>query len=408
MKILINSLALGGAENQALILSQALGCPLLCLENEPRETVTPFAVLSNNQRETSSVWKFFSIPIYLWRLKKYVSKNEVVVSFLERSNFVTVLAKYIYGTKAIVCERTTPSRAYLGWRGAPMRFFIRVLYTRADVIVSNSEGVKQDLVVHLGIPPEKIIVIHNMYPIQTIEERAQESLPFEISALYTRKTLLTVNRLEYPKGHWHLLRSFALSKKIDTELRLIFLGDGSLKNKLVTLSRHLGLRTYVAQEGLPLDPACDVYFLGYAQNPYQHMKRARFFVLSSLREGFPNGIVESLICGTPVIAADCASGPREILAPGMSLTEVLDKPKECACGILMPALSGEWGSFSRVPDATEVVWGNTLAQAIRDDKYTQRGYTDHCKERARAFEYESIKKRWEAVICRFDSVAFKK
>jgi glycosyltransferase involved in cell wall biosynthesis len=59
-----------------------------------------------------------------------------------------------------------------------------------------------------------------------------------------------------------------------------------------------------------------VAFLGFVQNPFQYMARAHVFVLSSIREGSPNVLVQALACGCAVVATDCPSGPREILDGG--------------------------------------------------------------------------------------------
>src|SRR3546814_6776058 len=78
------------------------------------------------------------------------------------------------------------------------------------------------------------------------------------------------------------------------------MGEGPLRGALEARIMQLGL------EGR-------VHLPGFLENPFAVLKRASLFALQSNAEGFPKGLVEAMACGLPVVAANCASGPAEIL-----------------------------------------------------------------------------------------------
>jgi glycosyltransferase involved in cell wall biosynthesis len=83
----------------------------------------------------------------------------------------------------------------------------------------------------------------------------------------------------------------------------MILGEGRDRGALEKLAEELGV--------------CDrVALIGFRSNPYAYLQRASLFVLSSAWEGSPNALTEALALGIPVVATDCPSGPREILADG--------------------------------------------------------------------------------------------
>ncbi len=62
----------------------------------------------------------------------------------------------------------------------------------------------------------------------------------------------------------------------------------------------------------------NVIFHGQQKNPYQFLKFADLFILSSRYEGFPNVLLEAGACGTYSLANNCPGGITEIIQPGIN------------------------------------------------------------------------------------------
>jgi len=176
---------------------------------------------------------------------------------------------------------------------------LRDTYTGRN-LVAISEGVRRDLVENLRVVPARIETILNGYDIARIRELASEPC-----ALAGQDYLVHVGRFDEQKRHDRLLEAF---KRSAFQGRLVLVGTGSEKQRI-------RLRELITS----LDLGARVELSGFQLNPYPFIKHARALVLSSDFEGLGNVLVESLICGTPLVSTNCPSGPEEVMTGDLSI-----------------------------------------------------------------------------------------
>lgn len=396
--LLINSLFRGGAEKQFAALAALLPADsIILLEDEIAQPVDLAKVrtLSAPGARASAVLKTALIPLYARRLARLARPGDTVLSFMERANLVNVIAARSAGYRAVICERTRPSGEFSGLRGALMRPLIKRFYPRADLVVANSEGVKKDLSEQFAVPVEKIRVIYNGCDTAAAAVQGAAELPEGYSRIFSRPVLVTSGRLTAAKGQWHLLRIFREVKKAVPEAALVLIGDGELKPYLERLGRGLGLKVF-SGPGVP-PPDADVYFAGFRENPCNFIAAARLFVFTSLWEGFPNALVEAMACGAPVMAADCASGPREILSPATPFDQRAAAPERAPYGVLMPVLSGRRLPAQAAPEPAELAWAGGIGELL-NDKAALKDYARAGAARAGDFGLAKAAARWKEIL----------
>lgn len=253
---------------------------------------------------------------------------DAVISFGVVANIINIITKQ--QDKTICTEHNVKSIENKTWGffGKVYDILIKIFYSKPDRLVAISNVMKEDLIENYNIK-KNIDVIYNPHKINDIIELSNEPLLVEEKQLFENKvTLINVGRLTYAKGHWHLIRILAELKGEFSNIQLLILGQGEMEKDLKELSKKLGIQN-------------SVHFLGYQSNPYKFIKNADLFVLSSMFEGFPNVLIESLACQTPIISTDCKSGPREIIDDKKDIYKVINQYEKHDVGMLTPQFNGE-------------------------------------------------------------------
>ena len=242
-------------------------------------------------------------------LKKAIiaSQPDVVISFVNTTNIMTLLACWGLKVKTIVCEHVHPAFGQLSKFNSLLQ---KVTYLRADLITVQTHAA-------LSFFPArqyKTFVIPNPVALPTSE-------PIE-SQLYTDdRHLLAIGKLIPQKGFDLAISAFAQVCQNHPEWTMTILGEGEMRSELEDLCSELGLEDRV-------------FMPGVVKNIDAHLRKADIFVLSSRFEGFPVTLCEAMACGVPVIAGNCLSGPREIVHNGIDgMLVVPDNVEALAVGM---------------------------------------------------------------------------
>lgn len=229
-----------------------------------------------------------------WRMRRFVTRLRpaFVLSFMNKYNAFCLGSLRLAGVPVIVSERDSPREKL-----PRIREIARdALYPwAAGLIAQTKDGMRfiesRCRLRHVEVIPNPV------HRIIDVSERAPE------------KIVLNVGRLVAKKGQSQLLAAFRQMRA--TDWRLVFCGDGPLRQALEAQARALGVEDRVE-------------FLGEVTALAPQFRRAGIFAFPSLWEGYPNALAEAMVSGLPCISYDCSTGPSDIIDDGRN-------------GILVPA-----------------------------------------------------------------------
>lgn len=328
-----------------------------------------------SKKKNSNVIKkvIFTIrSIFQLRKLKKEKKIDYAISFVTPADALNVFSK-VKGCKTIISIRNTDS---ILMKNKLLKFVTLISCKKCDHIVSISRQVKDDLINNFGISKNKITTIYN--PALKIEFGKS---PMDNSLFQSDFIAMNIGRLVEQKGQWHLIRAFSEVVKVNSNAKLLILGEGPLRNYLQELIEHYQMKE-------------NVILVGFVNNPYDYLKKSDCFVFSSLYEGLGNSLLEALTCEMPIISSDCISGPREILAPHTNYKEkVKDRIDWAEYGVLVPTCNGKMMNYQEPLTKQELLLSQAILE-LMEHREKLKHYKNCSIKRREDFKIENIKMEW--------------
>lgn len=251
-----------------------------------------------------------ALPELLFSLVYLSHRNSYDYTFSSHTHVNGVLSFTrkikLFKTKYLISrESTFVFDRYFGpWRHI-FKFIYRFMYGEQDLIICQTERMKQSLIQNLGYKPaKKIEVIPNPVNIDYINEQLARS---EDNKKPFPNLIVGCGRLIAIKKFDFLIRAFANIERDFSDLGLVIIGDGLEYENLTTLVHTLGIEE-------------KVLFTRRLSNPIPWFAKADIGIISSEIEGFPNVLIEMMASGTKkVITTPCTDGVNNI--PHIIITE---------------------------------------------------------------------------------------
>jgi teichuronic acid biosynthesis glycosyltransferase TuaC len=238
----------------------------------------------------------------------YRSTIECVRRHVAETGAVLIDAQYFYpnGVAAAMIGRALGLPVVITAHGSDINLIAQYEGPRKQIVeaanqsaavIAVSDALRRRMI-EIGIDPDRIHVLHN-----GIDMEIFSPVPMEVTRTtlgISRPSMVAVGNVLSTKGQDVAIRALALVSDID----LIVIGTGADAKAFQKLARQLGV-------------ADRVRFIGHV--PHNELKNwfsaAEFSVLASVREGWPSVLLESMACGTPVIASNVGGIPEIIASP---------------------------------------------------------------------------------------------
>jgi L-malate glycosyltransferase len=236
----------------------------------------------------------------------------------------------IVGMAAAILARTPVSitsqrdLSHDAWYGTYRRKVLRFLQRRSSLILTNAKAIRDGLIQHDHLPPDKVCVIYNGVDLDRFHVPADREHNFPGST-GNKLIVLVGNMITDVKGHEVLISAAPEVVQAHPTTKFVLVGEGSKRTEFEQQVKELGLQA-------------NFLFLGRRGDVPAILACCDIAVLPSLAEGLPNAVLEYLAAGLPVVAS-ALGGNLEIIQDGVTGLLVPPQDSQALAAALTKLLS---------------------------------------------------------------------
>ena len=245
---------------------------------------------------------------FLLREKKRRATREIQ-KYLD---FSDIIIDYNMGLLRNLHKLNLKGKILVGWSHAgngelPKSKQKRENQERYDYIVTINERMKRGFEKNTTHP--KIEKLYNFMGLENIVEKSEVEIAEDF------RYILSVGSLTENKNQSLLIDVFSeLKKEQNIPEKLVLIGEGKERENLENKIKNLGMEK-------------EIFLLGARLNPYNYIKRAELYIVTSKEEGFSLTTLEAMTLKTMVIATK-TDGTREILGEDSKYGKLVENSKE--------------------------------------------------------------------------------
>ncbi len=294
---------------------------------------------------------FLSVLGTIRKIRKTFNFDLIDAHFVYPDGLAAVLLGWVFRKPVVVSARGSDINLYSQF--PLIRRLLRCTLLQSDRVVAVSQRLKEAMM-RIGVPDAKISVIPNGVDTEKFHPLVKSEARKRLNIAIDGDIVLSVGHLTPNKGFHLVIRAMKLlmQQRPQRNISLIIIGEGRCRRELEKMVAELGLDNHISFQGSVAHEQLLVWY-----------SAADICCLASEIEGWPNVLLESLACGTPVIATAAGGIPEIIRSDRIGL--LVDREESKISEAIDTGLNKQWRSGDLLDHARRHSW-DCAAGAMRD------------------------------------------